>query len=895
MGEVYRARDTRLNRDVAIKVLREDDAASVESRSRFEREARAIAALNHPNIVAVYDFGIEAGQQYIVSELVEGESLRGLLTGKPVPIRKLLDIATQVADGLAAAHAAGVVHRDLKPENIMLAKDGRVKILDFGLARHDHVASASDDGRAPTQTFVPDGADSGSITKAGAVLGTARYMSPEQALGKPIGYRSDQFSFGLVLYELVAGKQAFLRPSTVETLAAIVREEPVPMDEKVPAPLRWIIDRCLQKEPEQRYESTRDLYQELRNLRDHISEAHSIGALAPLVPHAKRRRWKILVISATCLLFTGVLGYLLKPSGQDIGNYRYTPFATDIYENAIWSPDGRAVAYAGNVNGNYQVFIRYLNSPVPVQLTRGKLDTFPFGWSSDRGHLIVGESEDSLARLTHYKLYSIPTVGGQPEFIMDAGCYACDLSRDGKTFATLTQDKDNHSVLGISDPIGSPLRPYAPTPFASSAEAITSSPWLSLSPDGKQILLLLPVGGKPDEAWLLPYPSGSGSPHQISIFRKLPFYATYPTSSWMPDNRNAVISIQSDQKSALHLWLADTRSNDLSPLTTGTNDERYPSVSPDGRSILYTLFMGRHDVTSVSVEDGTTRTLISTGHDETGAAWSANKAELTWVSNRGGQDEIWIRSPDGTERPAVTGADFPELEAFINPTLSPDGERIIYGHGLKGRIWISSLNGGPSVQVTNTSNALEWGIGSWSPDGSQLVYLQRDGDGTFSLMTVKTSGNATPSALKKNIGGLYLSDWSPTGEWITYRDKNVWWLISPDGKTSKSLGRIETPYLAFSKNGKLLYGIETGEIEGNIQRATLFSLDPVTLKQKVIRELGKDLAPLTPRPPGIRFSMAPDGKSFVYPTAYYREDLWMLTGYRQPGWWGRIADALNLK
>ena len=156
-----------------------------------------------------------------------------------------------------------------------------------------------------------------------------------------------------------------------------------------------------------------------------------------------------------------------------------------------------------------------------------------------------------------------------------------------------TQDKDNHSVLGISDPIGSPLRPYAPNPFASSAEAITSSPWLSLSPDGKQILLLLPVGGKPDEAWLLPYPSGSGSPHQISIFRKLPFYATYPTSSWMPDNRNAVISIQSDQKSALHLWLADTRSNDLSPLTTGTNDERYPSVSPDGRSILYTLFMGR--------------------------------------------------------------------------------------------------------------------------------------------------------------------------------------------------------------------------------------------------------------------------------------------------------------
>jgi len=179
MGEVYRAREARLNRDVAIKVLREDDAASVESRSRFEREARAIAALNHPNIVAVYDFGVEAGQQYIVSELVEGESLRALLMGKPVPTRKLLDVATQVADGLAAAHAAGVVHRDLKPENIMLARDGRVKILDFGLARQAKVAGQASGGDGansdPTATFASARDDSDHLTEAGTVLGTASY------------------------------------------------------------------------------------------------------------------------------------------------------------------------------------------------------------------------------------------------------------------------------------------------------------------------------------------------------------------------------------------------------------------------------------------------------------------------------------------------------------------------------------------------------------------------------------------------------------------------------------------------------------------------------------------------------------------------------------------------
>ena len=251
MGEVYRARDSRLNRDVAIKVLRQDStsgssAASADLRSRFEREARAVAALNHPNIIAVYDFGVESGQQYIVSELLEGESLRSLLPGsplkaKPLPVRRLIDIAAQIADGLAAAHAAGIVHRDLKPENIMLTKDGRAKILDFGLARHAPTTSPAIPPGSD-ETFVPP---TQNLTSAGAVLGTAAYMSPEQALGQETDYRSDQFSFGLILYEMASGKQAFAKPSSIETMAAIVRDEPPAIEEKIPAPLKWIIDRCL--------------------------------------------------------------------------------------------------------------------------------------------------------------------------------------------------------------------------------------------------------------------------------------------------------------------------------------------------------------------------------------------------------------------------------------------------------------------------------------------------------------------------------------------------------------------------------------------------------------------------------------------------------------------------
>jgi eukaryotic-like serine/threonine-protein kinase len=463
MGEVYRARDSRLNRDVAIKVLRED-GASADSRRRFEREARAVAALNHSNIVAVYDFGVENGQQYIVSELIEGESLRSLLHGKPVSVRKLIEIAAQVADGLAAAHAAGVVHRDLKPENIMLAKDARVKILDFGLAR---ATTSPRRATGEEETAAAPADETKHLTGEGAVLGTASYMSPEQALGKMVDYHSDQFSFGLILHEMASGKQAFARNSSVETMAAIVRDEPSPIEEKIPAPLKWIIDRCLHKEPEQRYESTRDLYRDLRNLRDHFSEAYASGALGPVAAQqATARIWKIPVIVGTCMLLAALLGYLLRPAGQNIGNYRYTPFASQAI-GPVWSPDGKAVAYAGKTNGNYQVFLRYLNSPVAVQLTHEHRFIQPVGWSSDRSHIIVAESIDMSNDAEYSRLYSVATVGGALEFIMDANCNNCDLSRDGKAYAAIAKDPGGYYGVAVSDPLGSPLRYYKAAPFAS--------------------------------------------------------------------------------------------------------------------------------------------------------------------------------------------------------------------------------------------------------------------------------------------------------------------------------------------------------------------------------------------------------------------------------------------
>ncbi|HKC23318.1 MAG TPA: serine/threonine-protein kinase, partial [Thermoanaerobaculia bacterium] len=247
MGEVYRARDTRLEREVAVKVLPEGLAGSPEALARFASEARAVAALSHPHILALFDVGEEGGIRYAVSELLEGETLRMAMAHGPIPPRRALDIAREVAEGLAAAHEKGIVHRDVKPENVFLTKNGHAKVLDFGLARHDVSSRDAGDTRSPTLA---------AITGEGVVLGTVAYMSPEQARGTAVDFRSDQFSLGTVLYEMLAGGKPFDAASVPETLTAIIRDEPEPLEKSaphVPAPVRWLVDRLLAKEASERY------------------------------------------------------------------------------------------------------------------------------------------------------------------------------------------------------------------------------------------------------------------------------------------------------------------------------------------------------------------------------------------------------------------------------------------------------------------------------------------------------------------------------------------------------------------------------------------------------------------------------------------------------------------
>ncbi|HET6277498.1 MAG TPA: serine/threonine-protein kinase, partial [Candidatus Polarisedimenticolia bacterium] len=298
MGEVYRARDTRLGRDVAIKILPEKLDTGPEARARFEREARAVAALSHPNILALHDFGVEDGTAYSVTELLEGETLRQRMAGSPLPLRKALDYATQVARGLAAAHERGIVHRDLKPDNLFVTNDGLVKILDFGLAK---VAAPEQGSLTASPTL-----DAG--TQPGTVLGTLGYMSPEQVRGQAADHRADIFAFGSILHEMLSGRPAFVRDTAADTMSAILKEDPAPLAEPgvttVPPALQNIIHHCLEKNPAERFQSARDLAFNIEALSSMpgsgIAQAVSgAGAFAPVAADVApavggRRAWAML-------------------------------------------------------------------------------------------------------------------------------------------------------------------------------------------------------------------------------------------------------------------------------------------------------------------------------------------------------------------------------------------------------------------------------------------------------------------------------------------------------------------------------------------------------------------------------------------------------------------------
>jgi serine/threonine protein kinase len=466
MGEVYEARDARLNRSVAVKI------SNARFSERFEREARAIAALNHPNVAQIYD----VGENYIVMEYIAGELLR-----PPGDIRKALDTAIQIADGLAAAHAAGFIHRDLKPGNILLTKDGRVKILDFGLAKQ----TPAEAGRDATRTM---------LSQPGMVVGTPSYMSPEQARGQEVDFRSDQFSFGLVLYELLTGQRAFQRPSAAETMTAIIQEDVPPVPPSVPMALRWTLERCLAKDPGQRYDSTGDLLRELRQIREHLAETRSS---LPRAADPRRRTGRTLTIAAAAimLLLGGTvtarwLGNRTPDVTEWIGTHLEGP---GIAMRPVISPDGRLLAFSAMIEGQTQLAVMQPDSGSWTVLTHDRSAGMQaqMSWAPDGSRIYFDRVWGGPRGI-----YSISPLGGEPRLLLDTA--QCPHALPDGSLIVVQMDQSAHYRLYRLWPDSGKTQEL-PALIGGGVKELVD-PLVQVFPDGRDVVYLGTPASEPDSA-----------------------------------------------------------------------------------------------------------------------------------------------------------------------------------------------------------------------------------------------------------------------------------------------------------------------------------------------------------------------------------------------------------
>jgi len=438
MGEVWRARDARLSREVAIKVLPADVAADPSRLKRFEKEARAASALNHPNIVTIYDIGSTDSVSYIAMELVAGKTLRELLLGGPMQVKKLIGIAAQIADGLARAHESGIIHRDLKPENVMLTKDGLVKILDFGLAKQNS-AIRGEESHLPTETG----------TSPGLILGTVGYMSPEQAAGHPLDFRSDQFSLGAIVYEMATGRRAFQKKTAVDTLSAILNEEPEPIGQlnaQAPVPLRWVVERCLAKEPRGRYQSTEDLARDFLGVANHLSD-DSVESLAPRGARPRRtieRALPWILVPAALAAGFFAAGVWNRPSST-VTRFKQVTFGNLTISKARFAPDGQSVVYSVIRQSGVELRSSRIGSRESRSLDIPNVEIHSI---SSAGDMAITLSTNPLPTLARAAL-----AGGPPREILE-NCPSASWSPDGKSLAVLHQVGDKHR---IEYPIGTVL------------------------------------------------------------------------------------------------------------------------------------------------------------------------------------------------------------------------------------------------------------------------------------------------------------------------------------------------------------------------------------------------------------------------------------------------------
>jgi serine/threonine protein kinase len=726
MGEVWKGRDTRLGREVAIKVLPADLSADVERLKRFEREARAASSLSHPNIVTIHEVGRVDSTSFIVMELVDGKTLRALLAEGALPVRRLLPIATQIADGLAKAHEAGIVHRDLKPENVMMTRDGLVKILDFGLAKLAHPETES--GQTASALTVS------AATRPGIAMGTAGYMSPEQASGHPVDFRSDQFSLGSMLYEMVTGRPAFRRATTAQTLAAIIEDDPEPIPSlapRTPAPLRWVVERCLSKEPENRYAATRDLVRDLSSLRDHLSELSSgsgveIGALG------SRRLFHRLPIVATLALLAGIgVGVVVSHRPREEPPlYRRLTFRRGGITGARFAPDGQTIVYSARWQGRpMQLFSTRTDSTESTQLPLPSADILSISSSGKMAIALSGERVQTVAEVS--------LAGGAPREILD-GFWEdpgfADWSPDGQNLAIVRKGRLEFPIGKVLYESRSPNAYLGLPRFSPDGKSIA---FLERSAVGEVAIDLIDLSGrkttlsrgwsatlglawnpKTDEVWFSARELSGGEYgglvlHAVSRSGQHRVVARAPGSLVIDDisREGRVLLAQAEfSRSMMCLPPGATKEKDLTWLDFSTSAD----LSEDGKTILLDdkgITNGSAGAVYLRKTDGSPAVRLGEG------VAAALSPDGKWAISVAPKGEGLVLLPTGPgERKVIPG----EGMSYLGAKCFPDGKRILFSASAAGRpsrLYVQDVSGGAPRPLTPEG----FEIGPVSPDGKLVA------------------------------------------------------------------------------------------------------------------------------------------------------------------------------
>jgi Tol biopolymer transport system component len=760
MGEVYKARDSRLKRDVALKVLPAVFSADAERLRRFEQEAQAASALNHPNILAIYDIGTDDGAPYIVSELLEGETLRNRLAGGAFTTRRAIGHALQIAQGLAAAHEKGIVHRDLKPENVFVTSDGRVKILDFGLAK-----LTQPDRPAESQTNLPT---QGPGTEPGIVLGTLGYMSPEQVRGKSADARSDIFSFGAILYEMLSGRRAFHGDTAADTISAILTKDPPDLSEtnqKISEGLERIVDHCLEKSPEARFQSTRDLSFDLEALLQ-TPLASGPRAAAAMPWRMVAARWAAwLALPAVLLAFwLGRKAAAVKDSapGLQPQEFRQLTFQPGQEDFPALSPDGTSFLYVSSAAGNADIYLQRVGGQNPINLTKDSPvpdlqpafspagDLIAFRSERDGGGIfIMGATGENVRRLTDF--------GFNPTWSPDGKQLAINSETVSHPFARI-----GYSDLWVVDvATGEKRRIVDGRTMAQRGGGDASQP--SWSPHGDRIAFW---GLRGDTGWrdIWTIPAGGGEPVEVTHD-----IATDWNPVWSPDGH--FLYFGSDRGGSLNLWRVaiDEKSGktlgQLEPATLPATYVGQFSFARDGRHLAYRTQDATGNLYRIDF-DSRAEKLTSAAAKLLQSSMVILNIDVSfdgqWLAFRPGfgQEDIFLVRSDGSGLRRMTDDAYRDR----GPKFAPDGKRIAFYSNRAGRydVWSINLDGSGLAPITKNVGRGAW-FPNWSPDGKQIAFP--DGTTSYVFRPGASPGEGSAEELPPPPGGGWMQvfGWSPDG------------------------------------------------------------------------------------------------------------------------------------